>query len=952
MADLTVALVLRAVDRLSGPLRRAGRSVGQLARAAERSARGMQRAGAASRRMAEEERRARQEVERTTKAVQRQAKALERLARMRERAARRLRDRGLAIAGKLAAGGAAATAGAWGIRRLVESPVEALRRVEKAKGELATLQPKNIDVWVRKAREAQAKIAGVTAETFLRAGYDIKSALSHLTDEAGAEMTTAVAWTAKATGASMPDIAELFAGVYGVFRDQYRRLSDAAFGDVTAGMTAAAVKTFKTTGSRMRQALQSATAAPAKVGMSMAEVFAVLGKLQETMEAGEAGTALKAFAAKAAEAERRFRKRGLRIRLLDKQGMLRDVADVLADMRKAFGETLDAREMALIQKAFGSEEAVKLIANLWGKEKAMRAYVRAMKEGAAAGRQLAITMAMEGMQNLDARLALLAQKWDLLKQQVGTAFAPALSALIPRIAAIIDAVRAWLKLHPKIAASIGGMVIGLGMLLAVIGPVMMGLSTLVGTVTMAAFAFRLFRAAALRGMAAEILEVGAAMSSVARKRWRLPQLVWRAFITPLKWAAFIPRLAWRALVAPLRWAALVPKLAWRTFVTPLKWAGALIPRIPWVALAGKLKWGLLIRPLSWVALRVIPAIGWATLAGELVWDLLIKPLGWDKYITPTLAAAWQKVRDTAGATWEEVRQGLGAIDWNGIVNTGLTAAWDKAAATARDAWERARAALGAIDWDGIIGTGRAAWQKAEDAAGKAWEKVKGVFAPIDLTAIGQQTMESFGRGLQNLWDSIRKWWDSLKLSPKSVWVSAKKVVEKVDATLSSIPGMPVIPAPQKRHIKRYSATGVIQEKAKGGWMRAGLPTLVGERGPELIFPDRAGWVASNDNLRRFAARVSRARRDLMRLTAAAAVAAPLVQVPAMAPPSPAAAGGGSIGTVAQRQPALRAPVQMTVNITIQAETGADPRMIAREVERHLRRASRSLLGDHEDGGAA
>ena len=905
MSDLTVALILRAVDRLSGPLKRAGRAVGLLSREAQRSGRRMRAAGDGTRAFARAQQQARRAAEQTTRAVQRQAQALKRLARMREEAARKLRDRGLAAAGKLAAGGAAASAGAWTVKRMVEGAVTPLREVEKAKGELATLEPKNIDVWVNAAKKAQGQIAGIMAADFLRAAYDIKSALSHLSDEAGASMTLAAAWTAKATKSTAADMTNLFTAVYGAFKDQFPKVSDARFGDMIAGITAAAVQQFKTSGSKINQALQSASGAPAKVGISMAEQFAVLGMLQQTMEAGMAGTALKQFAAKAAEAQQRFNKLGVKVRLLDEKGMVRDVADIMSELRAAFGDVLDAKEMATIQKAFGTEEAVRLIAALWGQEGALRAYVRAMRDAASAGRQVAITMAMRGMANLDDRLVLLAQKWDLLKQQIGEAFQPVLERLIPVVATMIDTISALMKQYPRLSTGIATVVVGFGALLAVAGPLMMALSTLVGTLTMAAFAFRLFRAAKLRGMAAEILEVGAAMDRVGRKKWRLPRLIWRAAIAPLRWAAFIPRLAWRVFVAPLRWAAgLIPRipwaalagrLSWRTLVQPLTWAGGLLRRIPWASLAGKLNWGMLIRPLAWGA-RFIPYIGWAVLAGQLAWDLLIKPLGWAKYIS----------LDGLRAAWGQVRAFFAGIDWMSIIR--------------------------GINWPLIALTG---------LPGVVAEIVRS-FTSIDLTAAGARIMHSLWNGLKSVAAGLLAWAQELSAKLKGAfsgaWAWTKKMAGKAGSAVGAALGMSGGKAAQP------------QERASGGGFNPG-PLLVGERGPELIYAHRRGWVASNDNLRRLAVRAAAARRQLMQTAAAAAVAAPLVSLPpallAQAPAISAAAAPVPAAPV----PARTAP-NMTVHITINVQGQADARDIAAEVDKALRRAARSALHDLEDGGAA
>ncbi len=808
MSDLTVALVLRAVDRLSGPLKRAGRAVGLLAREAQRSGRQMRAAGAGSEHFARSQRHVRQTVEQTTRAVQRQAEDLRRLARAREEAAKRLRERGLAAAGKLAAGGAAATAGAYGVKRLVEGAINPLRAVEKAKGELMTLDPKNIEVWMRTARQAQRQISGMMAADFLRAGYDIKSALSDLTDEAQASMTKALAWTAKATQASAPEMAELFTSVFGVYRQQFKKLSDAEFGDVIAGMTARAVRAFKTSGPKLKQALQSATAAPSKIGMSMAEVYATLGMLQTSIEPGEAGTALKAFASKAAEAEQRFRKMKLSTRLLDEKGMLRKLPDILDDLQRAFGKTLDAREMAAIQKAFGSEEAIKLIANLWSQQAALRQKIEEVRAGGQRGLPEAMEMARRGIANLDDRLVLLAQKWDLLKQQIGEAFAPVLERLIPVVANAIDWFSALMKQYPKLATGIATAVVGFGALLAVAGPLMMALSTLVGTLTMAAFAFRLFRAAKLRGMAAEILQVGAAMDSVARKKWRLPRLLWRMAIAPLRWAMFVPRLAWRAFVSPLRWAggiiaripwgALAGRLRWDMLIRPLRWAAALIPRIPWgrvigvgsLATAGQLAGRLLGRKVLAGLAMFIPYVGpaiSAALIGWDIWDTIIKPLAWDKYILPTLASAWAAVRARVQQAWAAIRN-MTPLDWARLALTGLP---------------------------GVVAS------------------IIRSFTGIDLTGAGARIMQSLWTGLKSVASGLLDWVSKIGSKIAGALGVGGKTVRGM-RTRSSAPKAPETDIPMF---------------ARGGWMRGGMPAIVGERGPELIFPTRAAWVASNDNPR-------------------------------------------------------------------------------------------------------
>jgi uncharacterized protein YoxC len=105
-----------------------------------------------------------------------------------------------------------------------------------------------------------------------------------------------------------------------------------------------------------------------------------------------------------------------------------------------------------------------------------------------------------------------------------------------------------------------------------------------------------------------------------------------------------------------------------------------------------------------------------------------------------------------------------------------------------------------------------------------------------------------------------------------------------------------------------------QERAVGGSFAGGRPLLVGERGAELMFPDRGGFIATNRQLQGMAERVAQIRDVAF----------------------------GGVQQAAQRAQQIAMDVG---GITINAAPGMDPRAIAVEVRNELRRIERGALYD-------
>jgi len=326
----------------------------------------------------------------------------------------------------IVAAGAAAAYGLVKVARVGED-------TQKALGELASLGIKDLGALEDAAKDFTNTFGGTKAD-FISASYDIKSALSNLSDAAVGGFTKVAALTAKATKAAVGEMTNLFAVAYGIYKDQFKSMSDMDFADMLSGGISQAVKMFRTTGPEMQQAISTLGATATQAGMEMAEQFAVLGMLQKTMSGSEAGTALKSFVIGAGKAvkqtakmidklgkeeekltkERKKASKGrqkeidaeikaLRDQaagltkfgesLLTQDGRLRSITELLTVMRNRYGDVIDVAERNQIKELFGREEGIKVIELLVGQigelEKNVTGLGDAMSKGSAVTNEMA-----------------------------------------------------------------------------------------------------------------------------------------------------------------------------------------------------------------------------------------------------------------------------------------------------------------------------------------------------------------------------------------------------------------------------------------------------------------------------------------------------------------------------------------------------------------------------------
>ncbi|WP_224825758.1 phage tail tape measure protein [Cognatishimia sp. MH4019] len=806
---------------------------------------------------------------------------------------------------KLAGGGAVATGVALGAKRMVTGFTDSIRDVERAKGELATLGVRDLDAVVRRGQEMQMQLAGVTADAFVRASYDIKSGISSLTDQGVADMTASAMLVAKATKGQAEQMTSLFATSYGIFKKQMGDLTDAEFGEQFGAALSASVQQFKTDGAAMQQAIESTGAGAVNLGMDMTEQLTLLGMMQQQMQAGEAGTALRAFATNAAKAHEAFGKmqvsadRPVRVRILDENGGLRDMPDILADLQARYGETLDAFEAAEIKEAFGTDEAMKMINALYGQEAAVRANADALDDAAQKGSEFTSVMAAAADNNWDATMVLMSQKMDVITQKIGERLLPVVQRLVPYIDAFIATAFDWIDANPELITGIGGVVVGLGALAAVIAPILIGAGALVSGWAMMSFgATKLVLS--LAGMAKWVLGAGKGLLWLGRA------------VLPLVGKAVI--FLGRALIAnPIG-----------LIIAAIAGAAYLIYK-NWEPIAGFFSdvWG-----------RVTDAVSsaWSYMQGL-----------FDRYNPRDMITnAWQGVAGFFGRLWDRIKGGVSA-GWELIKSTFLNyhpvglilSNWDSLAETFAGYWESIRSGVNAgwsaikmalaqygpsgviyLAWGGLSDWFAGLWERVKMTFVTAWASIKAEVAswPAQMKVYGEQI-------IQKLIDGI-----------KSKIAALAAVVSEALSKLNPFSGVNInVGGTTGSSDRRRRRGGPVQERAGGGSFGPGW-LLTGELGPELEYRTEGGFIAHNRALRNMLDMATRTRDLVSGIGFDGFTGA---SMPAMA--TVAAAGGSSM----QRGPITFAP-QYNMPLTFEAGTDLD----------EVRATVRAELSEAEDRALA
>ncbi|MCG6227752.1 phage tail tape measure protein [Vibrio furnissii] len=284
---------------------------------------------------------------------------------------------------------------------------------------------------------------GKSATDFVAASYDIKSAMGSMTGDELSGVTRSSAILAAATKADTATITNYMGTMYSVFKDQADLIGKDNWAEQVAGMTAKSVEMFKTTGQGMSDAFKGVGALGKTHGVAIQEQMAVLGLLQGSMTGSEAGTRYKAFMSGVVKAQDK-----LGMAFTDSNGKMLPMFDIMSKLRDRFGD-LDTLEVGQIKDAFGSDEAVLLVADLINKTGDLKSSIKELNE--ASNLNTAIKMA-----------GAMTDQWERLEQgvfAVRTAFGAALlPSLLPVVSSLADGaleIIEWTELFPNITKYIG-----------------------------------------------------------------------------------------------------------------------------------------------------------------------------------------------------------------------------------------------------------------------------------------------------------------------------------------------------------------------------------------------------------------------------------------------------------------------------------------------------------------
>ena len=216
---------------------------------------------------------------------------------------------------------------------------------QKALGELASLGVQDLRAIEDAAESFTNQWSGANKAEFIAATYDVKSALSNLSDEAVGVFTSMAALTAKATKATTQEMVGTFTTAYGIFKPIMADMTDMEWATAFSGAMAQTVASFKTNGTQMADAIKNIGAVAAASNIPLQEQLAVLGQLQTTMPGSEAGTLYKAFIMKAAEAGDE-----LGLSFTDTSGRLKGVIPILQEIKREFPGSFPGRRPGETEK--------------------------------------------------------------------------------------------------------------------------------------------------------------------------------------------------------------------------------------------------------------------------------------------------------------------------------------------------------------------------------------------------------------------------------------------------------------------------------------------------------------------------------------------------------------------------------------------------------------------------
>jgi len=343
---------------------------------------------------------------------------------------------------------------------------------QKALGEMASLGTKDLQTLEDAAEAFSNQWAGASKADFIGACYDVKSALSSLSDEAVGTFGAMAAITAKATKATVQEMVGTFTTGYGIFKPIMKQYSDMDWAKAFSGAMAQTVAAFKTTGPQMAEAIKNIGATAAASNVPLNEQLAILGQLQTTMPGSEAGTLYKAFIMKAAEAGKE-----LGLPFVDVTGRLKGIIPILQEIQNRFPDLSQAGAQVLIKKAFGSDEAVKFILQMSAGMDSLGQNIRFIETAMKAGTATTEEMARAMNTDIGSRFTLARQQVRNLFEMMGRTLLPIVTPVMEGVSGVIMSLQRMAKSMPGVTRAVLALSLGLGAILVVAGAVVAAVGT-------------------------------------------------------------------------------------------------------------------------------------------------------------------------------------------------------------------------------------------------------------------------------------------------------------------------------------------------------------------------------------------------------------------------------------------------------------------------------------------
>ncbi len=301
----------------------------------------------------------------------------------------------------------------------ISSFVEAYKDIQQAQGDIASLgiDESGIEKITKTAIKMSNTYSGMVAPEIIKASYDIKSGIASLSSDGVAYYTKLAATTAKATISTTKEMTKLFALTHDIFKGKDE--NDIEFGERVSSSIAQAVKSFRTDGSDLVQGISNIGATAHAMGVSLEQELAIIGVAKGAFSsASEAGTGYRAFLAGAVGAQKE-----LGISLTDTKGKLLPMVQVLEQIKKKYGKAINAKDatvMAKLKKAFGSDEAVKMITALINKTDELKTSEQELLDA-----KLKNVEAMAKARNRGGEFTRMMQRLSNLSATIGKVISPA-----------------------------------------------------------------------------------------------------------------------------------------------------------------------------------------------------------------------------------------------------------------------------------------------------------------------------------------------------------------------------------------------------------------------------------------------------------------------------------------------------------------------------------------------